>query len=260
MKYYVVSDIHGYYTALQKALKKSGYYKDEGQKKLIICGDLCDRGYEAKEVQDFVLELMKKDEVILLRGNHEDLLEELLENAEKWFTPSVFNTHHFTNGTVETVLQLTGHDLQYAILYPERVRRRMEETPLVKKILPAMQNYYETSTHVFVHGWVPAKITGNLYRPAWFSYREDWRSASEEDWKMARWHNGMQACACGAGVPKKTVVCGHYHASFGHSVIEGKSPEWGENADHSPYYGGGIIAIDGCTAVSGQVNCIVVEA
>lgn len=180
MKYYVVSDIHGYYTALQKALNKSGYYKDEGQKKLIICGDLCDRGYEAKEVQDFVLELMKKDEVILLRGNHEDLLEELLENAEKWFTPSVFNTHHFTNGTVETVLQLTGHDLQYAILYPERVRRRMEETPLVKKILPAMQNYYETSTHVFVHGWIPTKITGNLYRPAWFSYREDWRSASEE--------------------------------------------------------------------------------
>ena len=35
--------------------------------------------------------------------------------------------------------------------------------------------------------------------------------------------------------------------------------EFGENADHSPYYANGIIAIDACTAHSGQVNCLVID-
>ena len=259
MKYFVVSDIHGHYTKWIEALEKSGYFAETGEKKLIVCGDLFDRGYEAVALQEFVLELLRKDEVILIKGNHEDLLVDLVENAERWFTPSIFNTHHFVNGTVETVLQLTGYDLQLAILYPERVKRRMEETPLFKKILPAMRNFYETRGQVFVHGWIPTKTTGNLYRPAWYSYREDWRKASEEEWAMARWHNGMRASACGAGVPKKTVVCGHYRASYGHAMFEGKGQEQGKNADYTPYYGGGIVAIDACTVVSGFVNCIVIE-
>ena len=51
----------------------------------------------------------------------------------------------------------------------------------------------------------------------------------------------------------------HWHTSYGHSKYEHKGTEFGEDADFSPYYGPGIIAIDACTAFSGKGNCLVIE-
>ena len=34
--------------------------------------------------------------------------------------------------------------------------------------------------------------------------------------------------------------------------------EFGEDADFTPFYGEGIVAIDACTAESGFVNCVVI--
>jgi hypothetical protein len=48
-------------------------------------------------------------------------------------------------------------------------------------------------------------------------------------------------------------------ADTGHSKYEHKGTEFGEDADFSPYYGPGIIAIDACTAFSGKSNCLVIE-
>ena len=259
MKYYIVADPHGYCTALKTALAEKGFFEEKGEKKLIVCGDLFDRGFEAKEMQEFIVDLLRRDEAILIRGNHEDLMENLVDEAEKWLTPAVFNTHHFVNGTVDTLLQLTGMGLQLAILYPERAAKRMRETPLFKKILPATVDYFETERYIFVHGWLPSFTTGNPFRPAHFSYRTDWRNATQEEWKAARWYNGMHAFACKANKAGKTVVCGHYRASFGHAVIEGKGSQTGEDADHTPFYGQGIVALDAFTAISGRVNCIVLE-
>ena len=57
----------------------------------------------------------------------------------------------------------------------------------------------------------------------------------------------------------KTIVCGHWHTSYGHSKFEGKGTEFGKDADFSPYIAPGIIALDACTARSGIVNYIVIE-
>lgn len=59
--------------------------------------------------------------------------------------------------------------------------------------------------------------------------------------------------------PNKTIVCGHYHTSYGHSVYENKGSEFGVDADFSPFYAKGIIGLDGCTAWTGEVNCIVID-
>ena len=40
---------------------------------------------------------------------------------------------------------------------------------------------------------------------------------------------------------------------------ERKCSEFGDDADFSPYYGKGIVAIDACTVRSKQINCIVIE-
>ncbi len=59
--------------------------------------------------------------------------------------------------------------------------------------------------------------------------------------------------------PNKTIGCGHYHCSYGHSILEGDGEEMGESANFEPYYARGIIAIDACTAYSHKVNRIVIE-
>ena len=70
MKYYVTADVHGYFSELNIALIEKGFYDDKTPHKLIICGDLFDRGKEAFQLQKFILDLLSKDEIILIKGNH----------------------------------------------------------------------------------------------------------------------------------------------------------------------------------------------
>ena len=50
MKYYVVADVHGYFDELQAALTEQGYFMDSEPHKLVVCGDLFDRGKQAQEL------------------------------------------------------------------------------------------------------------------------------------------------------------------------------------------------------------------
>ena len=87
------------------------------------------------------------------------------------------------------------------------------------------------------------------------AYDPDWREAGPQAWREARWINGMDAAqSCRE---EKTILCGHYHCSYGHAVYEQKCPEAGPGADFSPYYAPGIIALDACTAYSGRVNVVI---
>ncbi len=115
--------------------------------------------------------------------------------------------------------------------------------------------YFETKRYIFTHGFLP--VLQSMGKP---QYYPEWRRASSADFTESRWLNGMElACKYRITEPGKTIVCGHYHTSYGHSVLEGKGSELGADADHSPFYADGIIALDACTAVSGSVNCIVLE-
>ena len=61
MKYYVTSDTHGFYTLLHEVLKNADFFQESDPCKLIIIGDLFDRGKEAVQMQDFILGLMEED-------------------------------------------------------------------------------------------------------------------------------------------------------------------------------------------------------
>ena len=249
MRYYVTADPHGFYTPLKKALEEKGYFSDPEPHKLIICGDLFDRGREALIMQDFVLEEMAKDRIILVRGNHEDLLQDYVDNN------CMPESHHLSNGTVGTVMQLTDFSEARALTDFVKMAQEMRKTPLMTKILPSMINYYEAGNYIFVHGWIPC--VQNKYG---YVKIPNWRTeAFEEEWYFARWMNGMEVWKS-VKEEGKTIVCGHWHASYGHSVYEGKGPQNGLGADFTPFIADGIIALDACTALSGFVNCIVVEA
>jgi serine/threonine protein phosphatase 1 len=248
MKYYITADVHGFYTDFHKALYEVGYFNDPEPHKLIILGDIFDRGPEAGEMQRFILELMEQAAVILIRGNHEDLFAEMVTVDE-----GLPVRHHVSNGTYSTALQLTGYDPTLAQIRHWDFAEKAQETPFYQRIIPATIDWYETAHYVFTHGWIPC-IRG------WdgsYSYDPNWRDTGPEGWRMARWYNGMDAAqSC---KEEKTILCGHWHSSYGHSKYEGKGSEFGPDADFSPYYGPGVIALDAYTAYSGKVNVIVIE-
>ncbi|MBR4800531.1 MAG: metallophosphoesterase [Clostridia bacterium] len=255
MKYYVVADPHGFYSELVSALDEKGYFDDHTPHKLIICGDLLDRGSEALKMQKFVFDLLAKDEVILIRGNHEDLMLSLIDD---WDDHSFERRHHLHNGTVDTVLQMSGE----SSVTPEngdRILKIARSSAFVNQIIPQTIDYFETERYIFVHGWIPCVRTQLTYSTYFNKKIEDWRNAGREDWTEARWINGMDAWMQGVRERDKTIVCGHFHCSYGHANIEHRGSEFGEDADFSPFVADGILAIDACTAVSGKVNCVVIE-
>lgn len=247
MKYYVVSDIHGFYSEFHSALTASGFFDGTGPRKLIILGDIFDRGHEAAKLQNFILELMERDEVILIRGNHEDLFVDLVTTDG-----GVAYKHHKHNGTYDTALQLTEISPAEAFVHCFAFAQEAQKTPFYRRIIPAMRDYFETGRYVFVHGWIPCIRENDGY-----SYYSDWREASPYEWEKARWYNGIDASRTYMG--EKTIVCGHWHASYGHTKYEKRGSEFGDDADFSPYYAPGIIAIDACTSHSRRVNIIVLD-
>lgn len=261
MKYYVVSDVHGFYTELKNALTEKGYFSDSEPHKLIVCGDVFDRGKEALKMQEFICDLLDKDEVILIKGNHEDLVLDLLDYANEYFYNKVRipGLHHYRNGTIDTMVQLTGLSLNQAIFDTPSFVEAARRTPFISKIIPAMSDYFETDNYIFVHGWIPCTEYDSYGHYIYKPYEGDWRKADSKEWEKARWYNGM-LCACDSKVLAlpKTIVCGHWHCSFGHYRYGVAPEEFGKYADFSPFCKDGIIAIDACTAYSGKVNCIIV--
>jgi len=248
MKYYITADVHGFYTEFHKALDTAGYFADPEPHRLIILGDVFDRGQEAAEMQRFILSLLEQDAVILVRGNHEDLFEEMI-----MIDKGLPVRHHKSNGTYGTALQLTGYDPITAQIQHWDFAAAARETPYYQQIIPAAVDWYETAHYVFVHGWIPCIRE----RGGSFSHRSDWREATPEEWRWARWVNGMDAAQTCA--EEKTILCGHWHCSYGHAQYEGKGSEFGPDADFSPYYGPGVIALDACTAHSGKINILTLE-
>jgi len=261
MKYYVVADVHGFYTPLEKVLRDAGFFDETEPCRLVVCGDLLDRGPEARQMVDFMLRLAEENKLIYVLGNHEDLLSECLQQIAGGdvYGIAAGMSHHYTNGTWDTLLQISELSATEAYKAPRELVRRVLNSPYYKKLLPLGVDYYETPRYIFTHGWIPARASG--YGPyASYTYDPSWREADEEQWHRARWYNGMQlACKQKVLEPGKTIVCGHWHASYGHAHIHRAGSEWGPDAIFEPFTDHGIIALDACTKYSGQVNCVLIE-
>lgn len=239
MKYFVTSDIHGFFDEWQNALKDKGFDLDNHEHKIILCGDLLDRGSQPKEIIDFVLK--HKDKVILIRGNHEDLIEQMIERNSSDYGD-------LCNGTAQTIVDL----------YPEwqisefDLKKIAKETRL-QEVLDMCVDYYETKHYIFVHGWIP--IIENCYL-----YDSDWRTARKERWETARWTNPVEMFRYEIYEPNKTIVCGHWHCSaLWHEQNSDEYEEFGDKANFEPFITKNMIAIDACTTYSHKVNVIVLE-
>lgn len=241
-RFVVISDVHGFYDEMIEALNKANFNPETDI--LISLGDEIDRGPKPQEVIDYLMSLPK---AIFVKGNHQELMEKMLKRGYPL-------SHDWSNGTMDSVLSLAPN----AETASEAFKIAREK---LKPFFDRTLDYVELRDHILVHSFVPLKCLDGLpqyyTRDRKFEVDPDWRNASAENWAAARWGNPHELARQGL-LPDKTLVVGHFHTSWPRAKYEGK-PEWGDEADFSPYYGDGYIAIDACTAYSGKVNVIVLE-
>lgn len=253
-KFFVVSDIHSFYTPLKKALDEKGFDPNNKEHWLIVCGDAFDRGPESKEVLHFLMSIERK---VLVKGNHDILLEECCCRLFPY-------GHDKSNGTLTTIQDIGGSKDPRDFV--ECCTQTLNKLARYRELLV---NYFETQNYIFVHSWIPCSLTSKLH-PAdkWItlfdkSYMDYWRNANDVQWEEAMWGNPFNMAQDGLNKTGKTIVFGHWHCSAGHSLSSGERfiSEFGEDACWEPYVNAqqGIIGIDRCTVHTGEVNVIVIE-
>lgn len=93
---YAVGDIHGYLDKLIELQDKIKKDANGRQHKVIYLGDYIDRGPNSKGVID---NLMKQENAICVKGNHEDMLISQFETGS-----FIYIDLHLNNGGLETLL------------------------------------------------------------------------------------------------------------------------------------------------------------
>lgn len=237
-KLFIVSDVHGFYAALMKALAEGGFDPDNEEHIFVSCGDLFDRGEDNLSVFSFVRGLERK---ILIKGNHDD-------NLYKALCSGFLTEADVENETCRTVTELlgdgaVGDDL---CINTEGFAHRVGE---IKGLIEGMVDYYETEKYVFTHGWLPLLFEGRYPH-----IDPDWRNASRDEWDFARWVEWQQTYEVGAMLPGKVIVCGHRSTTLGHMFDPMRA-----NDCSDIFYGEGMIALDAGTVRSGRVNLLILD-
>lgn len=268
-RYFATSDIHSFYVPFKEGLKNAGFDESDPDHVLIVCGDVFDRGDGTMEVYRFFKSL-PKGRLVLIKGNHESLFKELLKKTYP-------DRHDFSNGTVKTFCSIAGvygeSDVEKSYDAWNEVLKRVKKSEVAEWVRSdEWVDYLELGRYVFVHSFIPTalapKIEGlraywpksSLARINGLVYDPDWRKASPFEWEEATWCCPYELFDLGLFGPEtekgKTLVCGHWH-SYGFKMhydgIEYKSKE---EIDFTPYISRGLIALDGCTALSGICNVL----
>lgn len=273
-KYFVMSDVHSYYTAMKTALDQAGYNINDENHVFILCGDAFDRGDETLKVLKF-LQSIPKERRVLIRGNHELLLKQCYERG-------AFYTEDEYNGTARTMCHLCHFNPDFrkdlyrkiAFLkeeewtkeYNSKWEQYLTKPFKSKKIKQTVDwifsddwvNYFELEDFIFVHSWIPVKIwydhgDGELHEDP----LEDWRNASQVSWEEAMWGCPWEHYLAGSLPKGKTIVCGHWHVMDFHTYL-GHDVNGEENRDI--YCGERLIALDACTAKEPHLcNVLVID-
>lgn len=115
MRTFVVGDIHGRRAQLHSIMQMIP--RDESSDTLVFLGDLIDRGADAPGVVSDVLELQRSqpDRVITLRGNHEQMLLDCIDDGARiWFAPMTGGARTYEQYTNSALRVATEDDFDAA--------------------------------------------------------------------------------------------------------------------------------------------------
>jgi serine/threonine protein phosphatase 1 len=238
-KFYIISDVHGFYKEMKAALDIAGFDPNDENSWLISLGDELDRGPMPEEVISYLMSLPR---AIFVRGNHQQLMEEMLQRGYPL-------KHDWQNGTMGSVLDLAPNAKTateaFAVAYEK-----------LKPFFAKTVDYVELRNHILVHSFVPLKnldgIPGYYTSNRKFAIDQDWRYAHTSDWNDARWGNPFLLAEQGF-LPNKKLVFGHW------GTYEHRPRDYEGEDLFDIYYGDGYIGIDATTALSGKCNVLVLE-
>jgi serine/threonine protein phosphatase 1 len=123
---FAIGDVHGCDTALGALLER---VDPQAEDTLIFLGDLVDRGPGTKEVIEQVLATQRQCKVVVIRGNHEDMMLAALAGID-WQMWMQFGG--------DEALESYGGD-----------RRRIPKSHI--EFLESTVDYWETPSEIFVH-------------------------------------------------------------------------------------------------------------
>lgn len=287
-KYFVVSDIHSYFMPLKNSLWSAGFRRTNKDHILIICGDLFDRGENSLAVYEYISSL-PKNRVILIRGNHELLLFELLEKK----FPDAYD---FSNGTVSTCCQVArlSESLLNKYFYLEQylsnptiaVDWEKASLEIEKQLLKAWKkiktlvkkssfyqwlqssqwrDFYELDNFIFVHSFIPTKAENQYYNaynsnPQLLKFFSNWRTeATKLELEDAKWGCPFKLYKYGLFDEEiknnKILVCGHWRADEAHEFFGTE----GYKDNFDIFYSDHLIMLDACTAYTRKTNVLVIE-
>lgn len=120
MKIAVISDIHGNYDALVEVLKRA---KAENVGHLLILGDIVGYYYHP----DKILEALSEWSFDMIKGNHESILEDLINN------PSIGGSIRlkYGSGHQDAIDKLTKKQLEYLKNLPEKKSVQFDDISLL---------------------------------------------------------------------------------------------------------------------------------
>ena len=161
----VIGDIHGGLRALHQIMDRAKVRTDDT---LIFLGDYVDGWSQSPQVLDFLIDISKKQECIFIRGNHDQLLLQ-------WLDESKDNLQWYQHGGESTVLAYAKVDIE----------TKQKHISFLKKL----QNYYlDEQNRLFIHaGFTNLNGIEYEYFPRLFYWdRTLWETALALDTSIPR--------------------------------------------------------------------------
>jgi len=165
MRTLVIGDIHGGLHALHQIFERA---KVTSQDKLIFLGDYVDGWSQSPQVIDFLIHLNTKNDCVFIRGNHDQLLFD-------WLNDGKDNLLWYQHGGESTVLA-------YEKLTVEQKQKHID-------FLQSLTDYYlDESDRLFIHaGFTNMNGVNYEYFPKLFYWdRTLWETALALDKTMKR--------------------------------------------------------------------------
>lgn len=185
-----ITDIHSYFTKFINLLESNNYNEEEDI--LILGGDYFDRGPESDLMAKWLIENHKKENIHLIRGNHDDFMTNLFNGID-----FMYEFNYKSNGFGKTIKKLISPQRFYDPRRASVVIQR--KYPGLKEVIEGLVNYVEIEGIVYTHGALPHNYSENQ---------------SEEDWYGARWANSIEFAQ--TNQVEKQVAIGHWSVQHIH--------------------------------------------
>lgn len=241
---FIVADVHGFYDELIAALNDKGFDINNDEHIFVSLGDLFDRGPKPKECLEFAMDLYDKGRAILIYGNHEDLLLNIIRTG-------LVHGYDKTNGTVDSILSFVGNKEEEVFTAIKKLR----DYELLNRYLRKATVFdYITNKSICCHAMTTEKTTNRLFDYLWANPIENWSyrcKHKNEDFPEADLYKG------------RTCYCGHFgsyiaHYGYNPDGTEKNMVESIEKLNFKEFYGDGIVFLDATTTASKFINCVVV--